>query len=124
MTPTTRARGLAALLTVTGTTHFAVPGPYARIVPRWLGAPYAWVYASGVAELACAAALLPGRTRRPAALAATALFVVVFPANVKMALDSGRNPSAAYRAGTWLRLPVQVPLVLWARRVARESRPA
>jgi uncharacterized membrane protein len=51
----------------------------------------------------------------------TGLFVVVFPANVKMALDSGRNPSAAYRAGTWLRLPVQLPLVLWARRVAREA---
>ena len=121
MTPTTRARALAALLTATGTTHFAIPAPYARIVPRPLGAPYRWVYASGVAELAVAAALLPRRTRRASARAATVLFVVVFPANVKMALDSGGNPSRAYRVGTWLRLPLQLPLVLWARRVAREA---
>lgn len=122
MTPTTRARLLAGLLTVTGTTHFVAPRPYARIVPRGIGSRYGWVYASGAAELACAAGLLAVRTRRPAAAATTALFVGVFPANVKMALDSRGVPSAAYRAGSWLRLPVQVPLVLWAARVAREAR--
>ena len=121
MTPTTRARLLAGLLTVTGTTHFVAPRPYARIVPRGIGSRYGWVYVSGAAELACAAGLLPTRTRRAAALSTAALFVVVYPANVQMALDSRRVPSAAYRVGSWLRLPVQLPLVLWARRVAREA---
>src|SRR5690242_3513883 len=69
VTPTTRARALAALLTTTGVTHFVAPRPYARIVPRGIGSRYGWVYASGAAELACAAALLPVRTRRPAAAA-------------------------------------------------------
>jgi len=122
VTPTTRARLLAGLLTTTGVSHFVAPRPYARIVPRQLGSPYAWVYASGVAELACALGLLPRRTRRTAALATAALFVVVFPANVQMALDSPRVPSTPYRVAAWLRLPVQLPLVLWARRVARDSR--
>jgi uncharacterized membrane protein len=48
--------------------------------------------------------------------------VVVFPANVQMALDAQRRPRAtAYRAATWLRLPVQLPLVLGARAVAHDA---
>ena len=122
MTPTTRARLLAGLLAVTGTSHFVAPRPYVRIVPRGIGSRHGWVYASGVAELACSAGLALPRTRRGAARATAALFVVVFAANVQMALDSRRVPSSAYRLGSWLRLPVQVPLLLWARRVAQEAR--
>jgi len=49
---------------------------------------------------------------RPAGWATAALFVAVFPANLKMAAD------------TWplARLPVQIPLVSWAVSVAREGR--
>ena len=115
---------LAGLLTVTGTTHFVAPRPYAAIVPRRLRPRrFELVYLSGVAELACAAGLAHRRTRRAAAWSAAALFVAVFPANVTMALDSaGRSP--AYRAAAWARLPVQVPLVGWAVSVARGSRRA
>ena len=65
-----------------------------------------------------AAAIAHPRTRRAGALAAAGLFVGVFPANVKMAVDS-RDASPARRAIAYGRLPFQVPLVLWARRVAR-----
>jgi uncharacterized membrane protein len=59
------------------------------------------------------------RTRRSAATTAAALFVVVFPANVQMAVDPGGVPR-------WLaiaRLPLQVPLVLWALQVRRAATP-
>jgi uncharacterized membrane protein len=45
----------------------------------------------------------------------------VFPANVKMARDAARAP-AAVRAAAYGRLPLQVPLVLWALRVGRAAR--
>ena len=114
---TRSAAALAALLGAGGVAHFLVPAPYAAIVPPMLGAPYAWVYASGVAELACAVGLLVPRRRRAAALASAVLLVAVFPANVQMALDAG-DGSAIYRAIVYARLPLQVPLVLWALRVA------
>jgi uncharacterized membrane protein len=61
------------------------------------------------------------RTRRLAGWATAALFVAVFPGNVQMALDAS-DRSALYRAATYARLPVQVPLVVWAVQVARLSR--
>lgn len=111
----------AGLLAVTGSLHFIVPKPYAEIVPDQLPAPYALVYASGVAELLCAAGLAVPRTRRPAGWATALLLVAVLPANVQMALDAG-DRSAAYRWGTYARLPLQVPLVLWAVSIARDRR--
>lgn len=111
---------LAGLLTVTGSLHFVAPRQFAAIVPRALPEPMALVYLSGAAELACAAGLALRRTRRPAAWATAALFVVVFPGNVQMALDAA-DRSAPYRAVTYARLPLQVPLVVWAVSVARLS---
>ena len=118
------ALGLAAFLLVAGLAHFVVPRSYERIVPRMLGDPSFWVRWSGVAEIGCAALVAHPRTRRPGALAAIALFVAVFPANVQMALDGG-IAGASFPLGSaavaWARLPLQVPLVLWAGRVARSS---
>jgi uncharacterized membrane protein len=111
------AYGLAALLTTTGVTHFAAPRPYDRVVPRTLpGPPRFWTYASGAAEIAVAAAVAHPRTRRAGGLAAAALFVAVFPANVKMAVDWRRRPPVE-RAVAYGRLPLQAPLVWWAWRV-------
>jgi uncharacterized membrane protein len=113
---------LAALLTATGSLHFIAPKPFAEIVPEQLPSPYGLVFASGVAELLCAAGLAVPRTRRIAAWATAALLVAVFPANVKMALDAS-DRSTLYQAGVWARLPLQVPLVLWAVSIVRRERP-
>ena len=112
------ALALAGLLAATGVTHLARPGFYAPIVPPVLGDPYPWVYASGVAELACALGLVPGRTRWVAGWASAALFVAVFPANVQMAITA-RDGSALGQVLTCARLPLQVPLIWWALAVAR-----
>ena len=49
-----------------------------------------------------------------------AFFVGVFPANVKMARD-WRNRPTPQKAAALGRLPLQLPLVLWARSVARNG---
>ncbi len=111
------------MLSVTGTAHFAVPRVFDGIVPAALGAPRFWTLASGAAELVCAAALVSSRTRRLGGWGSAALFVAVFPANVTMAAAALASPwtSSRYRAATLLRLPLQVPLVWWALRVARSG---
>src|SRR5688572_8732634 len=113
---------LAGLLATAGVTHFVAPKPYDATIPRMLpGSPRTWTYASGAAELALAAGLAHPRTRQAAARATAAFFVGVFPANVQMALDWRDRPTAL-RNAAFGRLPLQIPLVLWARGVARDSR--
>ncbi|MFE9843938.1 DoxX family protein [Streptomyces goshikiensis] len=110
---------LAGLLAGAAVAHAVAPKKFDATVPRSLpGTPRQWTYASGVAELALAAGVAHPRTRRVAALATAAFFVGVFPANVKMAVDARRR-SPAVRAVAVGRLPLQVPLVLWARGVSR-----
>jgi uncharacterized membrane protein len=48
-------KGLAALLAISGSLHLVRPRVFETMVPRQLPARRGLVYASGVAELACAA---------------------------------------------------------------------
>jgi len=90
------ARALAVLLAGMGTLHLVTPAPFERLVPRWLGSPRAWVVATGLAEIASGAALVPAATRRAGAWAAAATLVVVFPGNVQMAVDAGAPTTAIW----------------------------
>lgn len=120
---TTRSLALAGLLAGAGSTHFAFPAFYDAMIPELLpGRPRVWTHGAGALEIVVAAAITVPRTRRLGALGAAALFAGVLPANVKMALDSRHSSSTAYRVGTWLRLPMQVPLIGWALRVSRSAR--
>ncbi|MFJ4898398.1 DoxX family protein [Streptomyces sp. DT20] len=110
---------LAGLMAGAGALHLAVPKVFDGTVPRILpGSPRAWTYGSGVVEFALAAGLVHPRTRPIAARATAGFFVAVFPANVQMALDARHSP-AVPRAAALGRLPLQIPLVMWARKVAR-----
>jgi len=112
---------LAALLGVAGVMHFRKPQFFDPLVPEQLpGDARTWTYLSGAAELACAAAVAVPATRRAGGLAAAALFTAVFPGNVKVAWDWRARP-APERAVAYGRLPLQVPLVLWALKVRREA---
>ena len=122
---TSRSRsttGLAVLFGVLGSLHFVKPEPFEQIVPKALPREKELVYASGVAELACAAGLLHPRTRRAAGLVSAALLVAVFPANVQMAADLQRKGSGPAKAVAWARLPLQLPLIRAALRASREGR--
>ncbi len=112
------AWALAGTLTVTGVTHFVQPGVFDGIVPSVLPNPRLWTYLSGIAELTVAGLVALPRTRRLGGLAAAALFVAVFPANIQMAIDAD-GPSEQITA--WGRLPFQIPLVLWALLVFRQA---
>ena len=117
------APALALLLAAAGITHLRAPHAYEPLIPPVLGPPRPWVIGSGLAELACAAAVAVPATRRWGGWAAAALFVGVFPGNVQMALDShaGARHLARRRVVAWGRLPLQVPLVAWAVAVARDA---
>ncbi len=110
---------MAPAYVVAGVLHFVVPELYVQIVPPIFPAALAFVYLSGLAEIAVGIGLLIPRTRRRAAWATVALLVAIFPANVYMAthgvviegLPGGGDPSAAVR---WGRLPLQGVLILLA----------
>lgn len=124
---TRTARGVAAAFVGSGVIHLVRPQVFIPAVPPQLGHARELVYVSGVAELAAAAGLFTPRTRRAAGVASAALLVGVFPANVQMAVDAhravqrkGSTPvREAWRVGTLLRLPLQVPLVVAAWRAGR-----
>jgi uncharacterized membrane protein len=120
--------GLAATMIAAGVTHFAAPSAYEKIVPRRLGDARRVVVASGVAELACGALLLDRRTSKAGGWATAALLVAVFPANVQMLLDAGTEHQAApnvpvplFRLACLARLPMQIPMIRRAVRVARSG---
>lgn len=117
-------KALALLLTGAGALHFARPEPFEQIVPKPLPCKRELVYASGAAQLACAAALSRERTRTIGGWATAALMVAVFPANVQMAISGLRSDKAPrwYKAGLVARLPLQIPLVKTAVKAARSAR--
>lgn len=115
-----RATGfLAVLLGGAGSLHLARPAPFDSIVPPALpGSARGYTYASGVAELGVAGLLAIPRTRRLGGLAATALFVAVFPANIQMASD-WRHAARCRRSIAVGRLPLQGVLIAQSLHVAR-----
>jgi uncharacterized membrane protein len=72
-----------------------------------------------VAELACAASLCREATRRRGALASAALLVAVVPGNAWMAWRWRTRPAPA-RLAAYARLPLQVPLIAWARYAGKD----
>jgi len=112
---------IAALLIGVGTTHFLAPEPFDAVVPAELpGNSRFYTYASGVAEVTTGALLLVRRTRRVAALAAAALFIAVFPANVNMVRLWWDKPWPM-RILALARLPLQIPMITAALQVRRNA---
>lgn len=104
---------LSICFLISGVAHFLATAAFASIVPDYLVAPDLLVYFSGAAELVFALLLFVPRTRRLAAFGLVLLIVAVWPANWNMALHAERyaNIGATW---LWLRVALQLPLVLWA----------
>lgn len=99
-----------------GVMHFVIPRTYRRIIPPYVPAPTAMVYASGVAEIAGGAGLMTARGRRLAGWWLIATLAAVFPANLHMALhpeDFSQVPGG--RGALWARLPFQAVFAAWVR---------
>ncbi|MEV4902420.1 hypothetical protein AB0K08_13900 [Citricoccus sp. NPDC055426] len=109
---------MATMLAGMGALHFVSPRPFDGLIPRALPGPArAWTYGSGVAELAVAGLLAVPGTRRAGGRAAQVLFLAVWPGNFYHAYRA-RNASPRTRAITWARLPLQVPMIAAAGRIA------
>jgi uncharacterized membrane protein len=109
---------LAAMFLLTGVTHFTAPESMLQMIPEFLPLRLEAVYVSGVAELAGAIGLLIPRLRRLAGLGLAAMLVVVFPANVNVAVNNLQidlSPgSSLYQWARLLLQPVLIGLVVWA----------
>jgi uncharacterized membrane protein len=116
-----RPRDLAGpVFVIAGALHFVMPRVYRRIVPPYIPAPMAMVYASGVAELAGGAGLMVPARRRIAGWWLIATLIAVFPANLHMALhpeDYREVPGGA--PVLWARLPLQAVFIVWVRSAMR-----
>lgn len=112
-----RARLFGPFFIFAGIMHFVIPRTYESIVPDWLPARRAIVYASGLAEIAGGAAVMHERTRRAGARFSIATLLAVFPANLHMALNPERFPVP--RRALYARLPVQLLFIAWARAAGR-----
>jgi uncharacterized membrane protein len=119
---TLATRALAAMLLIAGIAHFIAPKSLDAIVPAFLpGSPRLWTYLSGAAEIAIGLALLAPLSmkigtisiRLLAAYAALFLFIAVYPANIKMAID-WRDRPMPYPLIAIARLPLQFGLFYWA----------
>ena len=109
---------LAAVFAASGVVHLLRPQTYEPIMPRLVPRHREVIYASGVAELLCAAGLLSPRTRSPAGWASVALLLAVYPANLKMAVDAARSDRTGFKAVAFARLPLQLPMIRTAYRAA------
>lgn len=114
---------LSGILIGAGALHFLKPEPFDSIVPSWVpGTPRQATLLSGVGELLTGAGLISPQTRKAAAYSAAALFAAVFPANVEMARQwQAEKRAPLYLAIAYGRLPLQIPLIQGALKVAKES---
>jgi uncharacterized membrane protein len=112
---------MAAMLIGIGAGHFLAPKPFDTIVPPELpGKARYYTYASGVAEVGVGTMLLMPRTRRLGALAAAALYLAVFPANINM-VRRWKDKPLPMRLGVLARLPMQLPMIIGALKIRRNA---
>jgi uncharacterized membrane protein len=107
---------LAAAFITSGIVHLVKPETFMSGMPRLIPDKHHknLIYASGLAELACAYGLL--KRTSWGANASAALLIGVFPVHIQMTLDAGtgRNPGIADKpAAAWGRMPLQIPMI-WA----------
>ena len=111
-----KARLLMGLMYVAaGTGHFIATRVYEGIMPDYLPAHRELVLLSGAAEIAGGLGVLIPATQPAAATGLILLLIAVFPANLWMVQHPERYPSIPLWA-SWLRLPLQLPLIWWASR--------
>ena len=117
-------RAMGAAFIVAGTAHLAMPDPFLAHLPGWVRFAEAIAYASGVLEIAGGLALVVPWHRENVGRAIAAYLVLVFPANVYVAVagvDVPGQPDGWYH---WARLPFQALFVWWALRSTAPSRPS
>ncbi len=113
---------LAALMAVSGVTHFTNPGYYRGLVPSWLPARSALVVLSGLADVAVGVLVAVPATRRTGARATAALITTYLPAHLEpLRHRHTAQPAFDRPAGVAARVAVNLGYVAWAAAVARRA---
>jgi uncharacterized membrane protein len=113
-----RVIALGILLGGSGVLHLVRPRTYEWLVPPEMGSARTWVTATGVAEIGVAALLAAPATRRTGGWAAAGLLIGFVPAHLHSFRVIPKEPVPM--AVALARLPLQVPLLRSALRVARD----
>ena len=102
---------MGSFFLLAGVMHFANPDFFNDIVPPWLPPNESfWTYVSGVVELIVGPMLLWPKYRRQGAIAAIAVLIVVYPANLYMVWD-WRDEPLSKQLVAYGRLPFQFVFV-------------
>jgi uncharacterized membrane protein len=116
---------LAGFFVCIGVNQFRMFDGYTEMVPYWMPWPAAVTVITGACKILGGICLLVPRLRNAAGIGLITLLVVMFPANLHVAL-LGHMPGYGFSPFIlWLRIPFQAVLVAWIFWVApREPRPA
>lgn len=108
---------MAVMLLFTGVAHFALTNGMVLMLPEWLPGRKAWVYFTGVVELAAAVGLLMPALQPLVGWLLIAFLVLVLPGNIYAAMHH-----INYQKGTtdgpgprylWFRIPLQLLFIAW-----------
>ena len=97
-----------------------MPEFYLRIMPSYLPYHEELVALSGIAEIALGLLTVAGVYLSLVRWGLIMLLVAVFPANVEMALHTENFPEFSPIL-IWLRLPLQIIMIYWVSKAAREK---
>lgn len=111
----------ALLFIVAGIAHFVLDDGFARMFPEWVPFKYPLVYISGVMEWILAIMLIVNSTRRLAGILSAVFLILVFPANIYMAIAEIPAPWENYTDPLilWIRLLFQPLLIWWVLAVSK-----
>jgi uncharacterized membrane protein len=101
---------------LSGSFHLIDPGVFYALIPPILGMQNLWIVLSGILEIVCAIGLVTKQKWAPKLTAGVLL--VIWVGNWWYAIDVTWNLESSWLLilGSWLRLPLQIPLIQWALR--------
>ncbi len=107
---------LVFIFLLSGTVHLVNPGVFEALIPPVLGNESLWIAASGAAEIIAALGILTKQRWAPKFTAL--ILLIIWVGNWWYAIDVTFNLESSWFLilGSWLRLPLQIPLIQWALR--------
>ena len=101
---------------LSGSFHLINPGVFQALVPPILGIQNFWIISSGILEIACAIGSVTKQKWAPNLT--VGVLIVIWVGNWWYAIDVTWNLESSWLLilGSWLRLPLQIPLIQWALR--------
>lgn len=113
--------GLTSVFLFTGVGHFVETASMAHLIPSFVPQRTTLIQASGVVEILLALALLVPGLRHRAGWLLIWMLLLLLPFNVYAAFQ--RIPMGGHAWGPvylWIRIPLQVLLLIWAYRFATQ----